>query len=141
MVVCTKLAWHHGYKTQTKPQETEPRSKGWKSCLVRVPRCLVQGGCLLASIRFAFSFIKYPVYTRRYICTRFDRHNNGHTASRMYTGHTWVDVRASHVLSLLQCDACKHRKIRCDKEDPCSNCRTTGASTGALFFCASVSGS
>lgn len=32
-----------------------------------------------------------------------------------------------------QCDACKHRKVRCDKGSPCSNCKSSGAG-----MCASV---
>jgi hypothetical protein len=94
---------------------------------------LSQGACLPAcvlSIRLLLHQ-PFPLYT--VVHTRLDRHN-GHTASRMSTGRTWVDARAGHMLNFLQCNACKHRKIRCDKEDPCSNCRTTGAGTDVLSF-------
>jgi hypothetical protein len=144
MVVCAYHARYRVHNTQIKLQDTavsaiEELEIGAGSAVLS-QGAWVLGGCLLAFDSPSFSNFHQILRLYTVVHTRFDRRNNGHTASRMYTGHTWVDVRASHVLSLLQCDACKHRKIRCDKEDPCSNCRTTGAGTGNLFFCTFVSG-
>ncbi|KAI9655223.1 MAG: hypothetical protein M1831_004933 [Alyxoria varia] len=34
--------------------------------------------------------------------------------------------------ALLSCENCRHRKVKCDKGQPCSNCRRTGAKCVAL---------
>ena len=41
-------------------------------------------------------------------------------------------------LDISQCDACKHRKVRCDKGAPCSNCKSSG--NGMLIFHVFING-